>query len=278
MAMTVREVIAERTRPEPQLPDNDFIRLQAPLWNLAIDRYFRLEVRGWKRLPDAPALVVGVHAGGLIPIDAYTFGFSWYRRFGQIRPLHGTAHDFLMTVPMLGDYLRRTGTVPASPEGVTAALEAGHDVVVYPGGDLDALRPWTKRDQVVLGGRKGFVRQAIRSGVPIVPLAQSGAADTFIVLTDGRRIAKLLQLDKLARSKVFPIALGFPLGVAPGIIPQIPLPAKLRSEILEPVDVGDDADRELDDDFVDRKYHEVERSLQTGMRRLARQRKLPIFG
>jgi 1-acyl-sn-glycerol-3-phosphate acyltransferase len=82
MATTVREVIAERTRPEPQLPDNDFIRFQAPLWNLAIDRYFRLEVRGWKRLPDAPALVVGVHAGGLIPIDAYTFGFSWYRRFG----------------------------------------------------------------------------------------------------------------------------------------------------------------------------------------------------
>jgi 1-acyl-sn-glycerol-3-phosphate acyltransferase len=278
MATTVREVIGERTRPEPQLPDAGFIRLQQPLWNLAVDYYFRLEVRGWNRLPEAPALIVGVHAGGLLPIDAYAFGFAWYRRFGQTRPLHGTAHDALMTAPVLGDYLRRIGTVPASPDGVTAALEAQHDVIVYPGGDIDALRPWTKRDQVVLGGRKGFVRQAIRSGVPIVPLAQSGAADTFIVLTDGQRIAKLLQLDKIARSKVFPIAVGFPLGLAPGVIPQIPLPAKLRSEILEPVDVGDDPEREDDDDFVDRKYSEVERSLQTGMRRLARRRKFPIFG
>jgi 1-acyl-sn-glycerol-3-phosphate acyltransferase len=278
MATTVREVIGDRTRPEPQLPDAGFIRLQQPLWNLAVDHYFRLEVRGWNRLPEAPALLVGVHAGGLLPIDAYAFGFSWYRRFVKTRPLHGTAHDFLMTAPVIGDYLRRIGTVPASPEGVTAALEAGHDVVVYPGGDLDALRPWTKRDQVVLGGRKGFVRQAIRTGVPIVPIAQSGAADTFIVLTDGRRIAKVLQLDKIARSKVFPIALGFPLGLAPGIIPQIPLPSKLRTEILEPVDVGDDPEREDDDDFVERKYHDVERSLQAGMRRLARRRRFPIFG
>ena len=124
------------------------------------------------------------------------------------------------------------GTVPASPEGVTTALEAQHDVIVYPGGDIDALRPWTKRDQVVLGGRKGFVRQAIRSGVPLVPVASSGAADTLIVLTDGRRLAKLFQLDKILRAKAFPIAVGFPLGLAPGMIPQIPLPSKLRAEIL----------------------------------------------
>jgi 1-acyl-sn-glycerol-3-phosphate acyltransferase len=278
MATTVREVLEERRRPEPQLPDAGFIRLQEPLWNLALDRYFRLEVRGWNRLPEAPALLVGVHAGGLLPIDAYAFGYAFRRRFGKTRPLHGTAHDFLMTAPGLGDYLRRIGTVPASPEGVTAALDAGHDVIVYPGGDLDALRPWTKRDDVVLAGRKGFIRQAIRSGVPIVPVAQSGAADTFIVISDGRRLAKVLQLDKLFRSKVFPIAVGFPLGIAPGIIPQIPLPAKLRTEILQPVDVGDDPEREDDKEFVKQKYLEVEKSLQAGMRRLARRRKFPLFG
>jgi 1-acyl-sn-glycerol-3-phosphate acyltransferase len=277
MAAGLREAIEERTSPRPQLPDQGFIRLQWPFWNTLLDRYFRYESSGWNRLPEAPALLIGVHAGGILPIDAYAFGFEWMRKFGQKRPLHGTAHDFLMTAPVLGDYLRRIGTVPASPEGVTTALEAQHDVIVYPGGDLDALRPWTKRDEVVLGGRKGFVRQAIRTGVPIVPVASSGASDTLIVLTDGRRLAKLFQLDKLFRAKAFPIAVGFPFGLAPGVIPQIPLPAKLRAEILEPVDVGDDPEREDDDDFVERKYREVERTLQGGMRRLARKRKLPLF-
>jgi len=62
----------------------------------------------------------------------------------------------------------------ASPQTVSAALDAGRDVAVYPGGDVDSLRPWRKRDQVMLAGRAGFVKQAIRSGVPIVPLAQTG--------------------------------------------------------------------------------------------------------
>src|SRR4051812_44714097 len=278
MATTIRDALEERKSSTPNLPNAGFVRLQQPFWNFLLDRWFRLEVRGWSRLPEPPALVIGVHAGGILPIDAYAFGYAWFRRFGQRRPLHATAHDFLMTAPLLGDYLRQVGTVPASAEGITAVLEAGYDVVLYPGGDLDSLRPWTKRDEVVLAGRKGFVRQAIRSGVPIVPVAQTGASDTFIVLTSGKRLAKLFQLDKLFRAKAFPIVVGFPLGVAPGAIPQIPMPAKLRSEFLPPVDVGDDPEREDDDEFVERKYREVERSLQAGMRRLARRRKFPLFG
>src|SRR4051794_15952566 len=137
MAGTIRGVLEERRNPRPQLPDTNFIRLQRPFWDFLVDRYFRLEVRGWTRLPEAPALLIGVHAGGLLPIDAYAFGYAWHRRFGKLRPLHGTAHDFLMTAPLLGEYLRRVGTVPAPAEGVTTAIDAQHDVIVYPGGEID---------------------------------------------------------------------------------------------------------------------------------------------
>jgi 1-acyl-sn-glycerol-3-phosphate acyltransferase len=214
----------------------------------------------------------------MLPIDAYAFGYQWIRHFPHSRPLHGTAHDFLMATPGIGHYLRAIGTVPAGRESVTEALERGHDVVVYPGGDLDSMRPWSKRDKVVLDGRKGFVRQAIRSGVPIVPVATIGGPDTLPIVTDGKKLAKLLRLDKLTRSRVFPLALGFPLGLAPGIIPQIPLPAKIRTEILDPVTVSSDPAREEDEAYVDRKYREVERALQSGVDRLAKKRKFPIFG
>jgi 1-acyl-sn-glycerol-3-phosphate acyltransferase len=275
----VRGLIEKRTSDwSVGLPNQAFIGVQAPFWNVLLDRYFRMEMKGWERLPEPPALLIGVHASGMLPIDAYAFGYSWVRHFPHSRPLHGTAHDFLMALPGIGHYLRAMGTVPAGRESVTAALERGHDVIVYPGGDLDSLRPWTKRDKVVLAGRRGFVRQAIRSGVPIVPVATTGGPDTMPVITDGRRVAKLLRLDKLARSEVFPLALGFPLGLAPGIIPQIPLPAKIRTEILEPIEVRSAAGLEDDDDYVDEKYREVERALQSGVNRLARKRKFPIFG
>jgi 1-acyl-sn-glycerol-3-phosphate acyltransferase len=140
------------------------------------------------------------------------------------------------------------------------------------------MRPWLKRDKVVLAGRRGFVRQAIRSDVPIVPVATVGGPDTLPVITDGRRLAKLLRLDKLTRSEVFPLAIGFPLGLTLGIIPQIPLPAKIRTEILDPVSVSSNPERENDDAYVNRKYREVEQALQRGVNRLARKRKFPIFG
>jgi 1-acyl-sn-glycerol-3-phosphate acyltransferase len=275
----VRGVIEDRTSDwSVGLPDPRFVAVQAPFWNFLLDRYFRMELTGWDRLPKQPALLIGVHASGMLPIDAYAFAYAWTRHFPHSRPLHGTAHDFLMATPGIGHYLRKMGTVPAGRESISAALDRGHDVIVYPGGDLDSMRPWLKRDKVVLAGRRGFVRQAIRSGVPIVPVATVGGPDTLPVITDGRRLAKLLRLDKLTRSEVFPLALGFPLGLAPGIIPQIPLPAKIRTEILDPVTIGTDPALEDDDSYVERKYREVEQALQAGVDRLAKKRRFPIFG
>ena len=59
---------------------------------------------------------------------------------------------------------------------------------------------------------------------------------------------------------------------------HIPMPAKIRTEILAPVEIDSDPDRENDQDYVDKKYNEVERAIQEGVNRLAKQRKLPFFG
>src|SRR3954462_3985748 len=159
----LRGVLDSRTEDwDVGLPNQRFVSVQMPFWKLVLDRSFRMEMEGWERLPPPPALLIGVHASGMLPIDAYAFGYQWVRHFPHSRPLHGTAHDFLMATPGLGHYLRALGTVPASKESITAALDRGHDVVIYPGGALDSMRPWTKRDEVVLAGRRGFVKQAIR--------------------------------------------------------------------------------------------------------------------
>ena len=123
-------------------------------------------------------------------MDAWTLVAEWYRRFGERRILHATAHDVLMAAPGLGHYFRANGVLRASREAVSGALAAGRDVIVWPGGEQDAMRNWRKRDQAVLAGRRGFVRQAITSGVPIVPVATVGGHDTVFVLSEGRFLAR----------------------------------------------------------------------------------------
>jgi 1-acyl-sn-glycerol-3-phosphate acyltransferase len=258
--------------------DLGFMELQKYFWNPLMDYYFRMEVEGWERLPEPPALLVGIHSGAPFVWDAWTVGVQWWRHFGDQRTLHGTAHDALMAAPLIGRYFRAMGVLPAAPDSIASALAAGHDVALWPGGEVDSLRPWTERDKAVLGGRTGFIRMAINAGVPIVPIATVGGPDSMPVLTRGRGLAKALQLDKLARIKVMPLALSAPWGISPAMLPEIPLPTKIRTAFQEPIKLARDPKKAKDDDYVERKYEEVRKSIQGGMDELARRRRLPLFG
>lgn len=260
-------------------PSDRFQRVNRPIWNLLNDHYFRLEIDGWDRIPDEPSLLIGIHSGGSLTMDAWTLVEAWGRHFDGKRILHGTAHDVLMAAPGLGHYFRAAGVIPASRKGVSSALDAGHDVVVWPGGELDSMRHWRKRDQAILGGRKGFVRQAIRSGVPIVPVATIGGHDTVFVLSEGKALAKYTGLGKLLRGENLPIIAGFPFPLAVEILPaHIPLPAKIRTEFLDPIKVDHDPERLDDQEYIDKIYTEVESAIQSGMNKLAAKRRFPVFG
>ena len=50
--------------------DERLMRAQAPFWNLVMDHYFRMEMEGWDRLPAEPSLLIGVHSGGSLTMDA----------------------------------------------------------------------------------------------------------------------------------------------------------------------------------------------------------------
>ena len=275
--------VATATEHALEGPNQTLLRAQRPAWDALCKYYFRLETSGWDRLPEETSLLIGVHSGGALTMDAWTLVFDWWRRFGTERVLHPTAHDVLMAAPGLGDYFRQCGVIPASRQGVTAALRSGRDVIIWPGGDVDAMRHWRKRDQAVLGGRKGFVRQAIRSGVPIVPVATVGGHDTAFVLSEGRWIANGLDrisgLKRKLRGTRLPIVLGIPFGLTIETVPtHLPLPAKIRTELLDPIRLDNDPERVNDRAYVDSIYLEVKSAIQDAMDRLAKQRRFPVFG
>jgi 1-acyl-sn-glycerol-3-phosphate acyltransferase len=268
---------------EPRPPSDTLLRLQQPVYHLLDKFWFRLEIDGWDRVPGRPCLLVGVHSGGTLTMDAWTLVNAWHTHFGGERILHGTAHDVLLTLPGLGDYFRATGVIAADRTSVSAALAQGDDVVVWPGGEVDSMRSWRKRDVATLGGRTGFVRQAIRSGVPIVPVATVGGHDTVFVLSEGRWLARAAErmggLASKLRGAHVPIVAGFPFPLAIEVLPaHLPLPAKIRTELLEPIEVDDDPARAEDRQYVRGIYEQVEAAIQAGMDSLAAKRKVPVFG
>lgn len=199
-------------------------------------RYFRLDVRGFENVPPAPAMIVSNHSGGTTIPDVWGFGVAWYRHFGTERPLHPMAHEIILSTRATGEFFGRRGVLRADRK---LAYEVLHDwrrdVMVMPGGDRDTWRPWTARYEVRFGGRTGYARTALRARVPIVPVANAGAHETLVVLTDGHRIAKALGLPKLARASIFPIHLSLPWGLAVGPWPHLPVPARLRYRIGAPI-------------------------------------------
>jgi 1-acyl-sn-glycerol-3-phosphate acyltransferase len=269
--MTSRGTVADHEAFDPE-----FIRENLPAMWLLATLYFRAEVRGFEHVPDAPTLQVGNHSGGIVIPDTWIHGLGWYAYFGVERPLRPLVHSAAISIPGIGEVLRKTGCMPASPTNAREALHRGEDVLVYPGGDVETWRPWSKRNEVDFDNRTGFLRLAAEEGVPIVPVVSIGAHETFAVLTDGKGIAKRLGMDKRFRIKVFPLTLGLPFGINPGpMIPHFPFPSKIVIEVLPPLEI---TKKDVTDAAIKRTYDRVLKVFQDGLDKLAAQRKRPIFG
>lgn len=206
--------------------------------------YFRLRVEGAHRIPDGAALYVGNHNNGLAGPDILcTLATLWDAR-GPEAPLYALAHDFAMRhLTPLGAVLGRFGGIRATRDNARRALASGAQVLVYPGGDLEAYRHSRRRDEIILGPRTGFVRTAQEAGVPLVPVVAHGAHRSALVLSEGEAIARHLRLKEWARLERFPLALALPWGIAVGPwLPWLPLPFAIRLRFLAPRIVPPDAD------------------------------------
>jgi len=254
--------------------DPEFIRSQLPIMWLAATMYHRADVRGFDRIPDdRPVLFVGNHSGGNVPADSLVFMLAFNTYFGVERPVYALAHALVTSFPIVGQFGRKWGIITADPQIGEAALDRGACVLVYPGGDVETHRPWTARNEVRFDGRKGFLKLAVSAGVPIVPVVSVGGQETFLPLTDGRRLAETLNLDKLARLKILPISVALPWVLNVGdFLGHFPLPVKIKQEILEPIDV-----EERFGDDLDAAYEYVTCRMQETLTKLAAERRFPPF-
>jgi 1-acyl-sn-glycerol-3-phosphate acyltransferase len=237
-------------------------------------RWFRFEVRGLDSLPpNCGALIVANHSGGMLTPDVLIFASAFYGRFGYDRPLYTLGHDGMFAGPAAG-LLTRLGVIRASTANAANALRSGGVVLVFPGGIYDAYRPTLAENVVDFNGRTGYVRSAIDAGVPIVPTVSIGGQESQLFLTRGTWLAKRLGLSRF-RSDILPVTLGVPFGFSVIMPPNLPLPTKIVTEVLEPIDI---AARFGDDPEVADVDAHVRSVMQTALDRLARERRFPVLG
>jgi len=174
-------------------------------------RYFRPHVIGGAYLPSGPGLIIGCHSG-VIPYDAACTLVAVREATGRFA--RAISDELFGRVGMVRDFLRQQGAVVGRPRIVEALLRAGNLVLLFPGGARDMERSYlTERYRVLphrgfAPGHGGYVKIALRTGAPIIPLAIVGAEETHVMLANSPFAARMLSVP------LFPLVLfPFPLPV-----------------------------------------------------------------
>jgi 1-acyl-sn-glycerol-3-phosphate acyltransferase len=174
--------------------------------------------------------------------------------------------------PGVGMLANKIGLVGAHPANAQRLLrDEERLVLVFPEGQKASRKLFWQRYRLRRFGRGGFVRTAMRAGVPIVPTAVIGAEEAMPIF------AHVPVLERLTGLIYFPINHAFPhFGLAAGLMY---LPAKFRIRFLEPVDLSrygpDDAD---DIALVGRLSERIRLRIQEELEDLLLARKSVWFG
>jgi 1-acyl-sn-glycerol-3-phosphate acyltransferase len=225
-------------------------------------------------MPPSGALVVSNHSGGLFTMDVAAFAVDFYDTFGYERPIYTLSHEYILRGPP-GEVFARLGFIRASRDNAAAALRSGGVVINFPGGEYDVYRPTLAQNVIDFHGRTGYVTTAIQACVPIVPTVSIGAQENQFYLSRGTWLAHLLRLDKLPRANFLPLSFGFPFGLSAVIPINLPLPTKIVTQVLEPIDIAAQFGENADPADVDARVRAL---MQQALDKLAAERRFPILG
>jgi 1-acyl-sn-glycerol-3-phosphate acyltransferase len=197
--------------------------------------WFRAEWEGLEHIPRrGGALLVANHAGA-IPADAPAIMHGVETELS--RPVYGLAEFLFRDVPVIGTMWARAGGVTAHPENAYRLLhDDGQLVLVFPEGVKGTGKLYRDRYQLRRFGRGGFVEIAMRSGVPVVPIAVVGAEESMPIVWKSARLAKILGVPYV------PLTVNMLMFGPLGLLAYFP--AKFKFRVLPPVHFGVDPDQE----------------------------------
>jgi 1-acyl-sn-glycerol-3-phosphate acyltransferase len=220
--------------------------------------WFRTEVHGIENVPRGRVLLIANHSGQ-IPLDGMVIGASMFLDAEPPRFIRSMVEKWTQTLPFVGTFFSRCGQVVGVPENARQLLINEEMLLVFPEGTRGISKPISKRYQLGDFGL-GFMRLALETNTPIVPIALVGAEEQYINFGNVEAFAKMFQMP------IFPM---IPQMFIPG--GQMPLPVKYRIYIGEPLLFDGDADD--DDAVIEEKVWMVRATIQSMINRGLKERK-----
>ena len=216
--------------------------------------YFRVETFGIEKVPEGRVLLVANHSGQL-PFDGAMIGIALLTEASPPRAIRSMVEKWVPTLPWVSTFMARIGQIVGTPENCRRLLAANEAILVFPEGVHGLSKMWNKRYQLQEFGL-GFMRLALETNTPIVPVAVVGAEEQAPAIFDIKPLARLLGTPAL------PVT---PLGL------PLPLPSKYRIYFGDPLFFTGRADDE--DSELEKKVNGVKAAIQNMLDKGLRERK-----
>jgi 1-acyl-sn-glycerol-3-phosphate acyltransferase len=206
--------------------------------------YHRVETYGIEKVPPGRVLLISNHSGQL-PMDGAMIGVALLLEADPPRAIRSMVEKWVPSLPYVSTFMARVGQIVGTPENCRRLLESDEAILVFPEGARGITKLWPQRYQLQEFGL-GFMRLALETNTPIVPVAVVGAEEQAPALVDVKPLARLLGFP------AFPLTItGLPL----------PLPTKYRIYFGDPLHFTGRADDE--DTELDKKVRTVKTAIQT---------------
>ncbi|MCG8422734.1 MAG: acyltransferase family protein [Proteobacteria bacterium] len=219
--------------------------------------YFRCESHGLEHIPaNGRCLVVSNHSGQL-PFDGVVIGAALFFDAPHPRLIRSMLERFVPTLPFASYLFTRWGQITGTPENCRRLLQQDEMILVFPEGARGIAKPFSHRYQLAEFGH-GFMRLALETDTPVVPVAVIGAEEQAPALN-------LKPIAKLLRTPAFPVV------PYPPFVPILPLPVKYRLYFGPPIHFEGDPDDE--EDVIEEKVRAVKNRIQSMIHIGLRERK-----
>jgi 1-acyl-sn-glycerol-3-phosphate acyltransferase len=212
--------------------------------------YFRVQTFGVENVPEHGRVLIIANHSGQLPFDGMMIGAALLFERDPPRIVRSMVEKWVPRLPFVSVAMARIGQIVGTPDNCRRLLTREEAILVFPEGARGISKTFDKRYRLERFGH-GFMRLALETRTPIVPVAVVGAEEQQPSLYDVKPLAKLFG------TPAFPITPTFPLLGPAGLLP---LPTRYRIHFGEPLRFEGDGDEE--DEVIAAQVAEVRSTIQ----------------
>lgn len=206
----------------------EFLERIKPIFEFFYHYYWRVSVTGLENVPEQGRVLLVANHSGQFPFDGFMIGISLLNDHPGHRMVRGLYAKWFRSLPYLSTFLTRLGQVLANEENAIRLLEEDHMVAVFPEGYRGISKSSKERYRLARFGRGGYVRMAVRTGAPIIPISVVGAEEMYTTLVEGAWAEKFIGYPVPSITLTWPWL---------GLLGIVPLPTKWYIDFGQPIPV-----------------------------------------